>query len=292
MTVMDDLPDKSVVLIAGPTASGKSALALNLARAKNGVIINADSMQVYMELRILTARPTAVDEALVPHRLYGHVTAATNYSVAHWQRECMAEIALAHDMRQLPIVCGGTGLYFMSLINGLSAIPEIAPEVREKWRKFGGDLHAELMIRDSVSAAKLNPADRQRLIRALEVVESTGIALPQWQAQAKATAPLERFEVIKLHMTVDRLELYARADQRFDHMLELGALDELRALPQLLPNQPIMKAIGVPELQAHLRGEISLEQAKTLAQTATRQYIKRQLTWARGQMANWTKATL
>jgi tRNA dimethylallyltransferase len=291
MEFMFNLPEKSVVLIAGPTASGKSALAINIALANNGVIINADSMQVYQELRVLTARPNIGDEALVPHRLYGHMAGAAEYSVAQWQRECMAEIKKAHEAHQLPIVCGGTGLYFMSLINGLSAVPEISPEVREKWRGFEGDLLAELALRDSVSAAKLNPADRQRLIRALEVVESTGVALPDWQAQAKAAAPLQGMNVIKLHKIMAREELYARADLRFDQMIEQGALDEVKKLPQLHYNQPLMKAIGVPELQAHARGELTLAEAKVLAQTATRQYIKRQLTWARGQMADWSEAS-
>ncbi len=287
MEFMFDLPENSVVLIAGPTASGKSALAIELAREKNGVIINADSMQVYRELRILTARPSEAEEAQVPHRLYGHVAGAVDYSVAQWQRQCVAEIEQAVAAGRLPIICGGTGLYFMSLINGLSTVPEISTEVREKWRSFEGDLHAELMIRDSQSAAKLNPADRQRLVRALEVVESTGVPLPEWQAKAKAEGPFQRFNVVKLRKNPPRDELYRRADIRFDQMIEQGALDEVRALPPLHANQPLMKAIGVPELRAYLRGEITLEQARILAQTATRQYIKRQLTWARGQMRDW-----
>ena len=266
-------------------------MAMDLARAKHGVIINADSMQIYKELRVLTARPTVAEELELPHRLYGHIAAAADYSVAQWQRECVAEINQALAAGHLPIICGGTGLYFMSLINGLSTVPEISPEVREKWRNFEGDLHAELMIRDSTSAAKLNPADRQRLIRALEVVESTGVALPEWQAKAKVAAPLQNLNVVKLHKNLQREELYRRADLRFDQMIARGALDEVRALPPLHANQPLMKAIGVPELQAHLRGEMSLDQAKVLAQTATRHYIKRQLTWARGQMADWQNAT-
>ena len=276
-----------MVLIAGPTASGKSALAIELARAKNGVIINADSMQVYRELRILTARPSEAEEAQVRHRLFGHVAGAVDYSVAQWRRECVAEIEQALAAGRLPIICGGTGLYFMSLINGLSTVPEISPEVREKWRSFDGDLHTELTIRDSQSAVKLNPADRQRLVRALEVVESTGVSLPDWQAKAKVEAPLQRFNVVKLHKNPPRDELYARSDRRFDYMLAQGALEEVQSLPPLQPNQPLMKAIGVPELQSHLRGEITLERARVLAQTATRQYIKRQLTWARGQMRDW-----
>ena len=244
-------------------------------------------MQVYRELRILTARPLEAEEAQVRHRLYGHVSGAVDYSVAQWRRECVAEIEQALAAGRLPIICGGTGLYFMSLINGLSTVPEISPEVREKWRSFDGDLHTELTIRDSQSAVKLNPADRQRLVRALEVVESTGVSLPDWQAKAKAEAPLQRFNVVKLHKNPPRDELYARSDRRFDYMLAQGALEEVQSLPPLQPNQPLMKAIGVPELQSHLRGEIALEQARVLAQTATRQYIKRQLTWARGQMRDW-----
>jgi tRNA dimethylallyltransferase len=238
---MSDLPKNNVLLIAGPTASGKSTLALEIAREKNGVIINADSMQVYRELRILTARPTEADEQIVPHLLYGHIAARDEYSVAHWQKQCVAEISKAHQRAQLPIICGGTGLYFMSLINGLAGIPEISPDVREKWRSFAGDLQAELFARDPVSAAKLNPADRQRLIRALEVAESTGKTLPEWQAQAQNEAPLRNFRVRKMFKTLARDELYASADQRFDQMIEQGALEEVRALPLLHPNQPLMK---------------------------------------------------
>ncbi|WP_246714967.1 tRNA (adenosine(37)-N6)-dimethylallyltransferase MiaA [Aestuariivirga litoralis] len=280
---------KRAVLIAGPTASGKSALALAMAQAENGVIINADSMQVYRELRVVTARPSAEDEAAAPHKLYGHIAASTDYSVARWQREAMAEVETAWAQGQLPIICGGTGLYFMSLIKGLSEVPEIAPEVRDKWRSFTGNHHAELATRDPAMAYKLNPADRQRLIRALEVIESTGQSLLHWQASA--SAPLADVALRKLFKSLPREELYTRADARFVQMLEQGALDEVKTLPPLHKDQPLMKAIGVPELQAHLRGEISLDEARLLAQTATRQYIKRQLTWWRGQMADWDEVT-
>jgi tRNA dimethylallyltransferase len=278
---------KSVVLIAGPTASGKSALAMALAEAENGVIINADSMQVYSGLRILTARPTAQDEARLPHLLYGHRDPAAGYSTGLWQKEAAAAIKATLTLGKLPIICGGTGLYFMSLLKGLAEVPEISPEVRAKWRNCTGDLHAELAKRDPVSAEKLNPADRQRLIRALEVVESTGTTLPVWQAKAEASAPLQDFTVRRYFKSRPREELYARADARFEIMLGQGALDEVRSLPKLSASQPLMKAIGVPELRAHLRGEISLDEARTKAQTATRQYIKRQLTWWRGQMQGW-----
>jgi len=275
------------VLIAGPTASGKSALAMNLAEAENGVIINADSMQVYRELRVLTARPTLADEARVPHLLYGHRDPAADYSTGMWQKEAMTAIHATLAQGKLPVLCGGTGLYFMSLLKGLAEVPEIAPEVRAKWRNFTGDLYGELARRDTVSAAKLNPADRQRLIRALEVVESTGEPLPHWQARAEALAPLKGFAVRCLFKNLPREALYARADSRFEQMIAHGAIDELRALPDLHKDQPLMKAIGVPELKAYLKGAISLEEAKAKAQTATRQYIKRQLTWWRGQMGDW-----
>ena len=279
-----------VVLIAGPTASGKSALALQMAKAENGVIINADSMQVYGELRLLTARPTFQDESQAHHRLYGYVSALEPYSVARWQRDALAEINIAHAAGQTPILCGGTGLYFMSLINGLSEVPEPSAEVRAYWRAYGGDLHAELAQRDPAAAARLHPSDRQRLIRALEVIDCTGISLREWQRRAEATAPLQNFDVYKLFKTSPRETLYQRADARFDQMLEQGALDEVRALPPLEAAAPLMKAIGVRELLAHLKGEITLDEARKLAQIATRQYIKRQLTWARGQMSDWPQA--
>ena len=276
-----------VVLIAGPTASGKSALALDMANAENGVIINADSMQVYRDLRVLTARPSLQDESQAHHRLYGYVSALAPYSVARWQHDAVAEIDMAHAAGQTPIFCGGTGLYFMSLINGLAEVPEPTPEIRAYWRAYVGDLHAELAQRDPAAAARLHPSDRQRLIRALEVIDCTGISLHEWQVRAEATAPLQNFEVHKLFKTAPRETLYQRADARFDQMLEQGALNEVRAMPPLDAAAPLMKAIGVRELLAHLKGEITLDEARRLAQIATRQYIKRQLTWARGQMSDW-----
>ena len=278
---------KRVVLIAGPTASGKSGLAIEMARAENGVIINADSMQVYRELRIVTARPSVEDESNASHRLYGHVSAMDAYSVARWRREALGEIEAALASGQLPIICGGTGLYFMSLLKGLAAVPEPSPEVRTRWRGFEVDLHAELAARDPAAADRLHPSDRQRLIRALEVVDHTGISLHEWQARAEAAAPLKDFEVRKLFKTAPREILYAHADSRFDKMLEQGALEEVRALPPLDADAPLMKAIGVPELLAHLKGEIPLDEARARAKIATRQFIKRQLTWGRGQMPDW-----
>lgn len=280
---------KSVLLIAGPTASGKSALAIAQARARVGVIINADSMQVYKELHIITARPSADEEALVPHRLFGHISGADDYSTAAWLAEAESEIQVCWDNGQLPIICGGTGLYFTALEQGLAKLPAIEPAIREKWRNFDGDLHAELEMRHAQSAARLNAADRQRLIRSLEVFESTGKPLIEWQKQAQNESILQGANIERVFMNVQREEIYVRAEARFDQMLEQGALDEVGALPKLYPTQPLMKAIGVPELLAHLKGEINLDEAKIKAKTATRNYIKRQMTWFRGQMKAWQK---
>ena len=278
---------KSVLLIAGPTASGKSALAIAQAQARGGVIINADSMQVYKELRIITARPSVEEETLVPHRLFGHVIGADDYSTAAWLAEAESEIQVCWDGGQLPIICGGTGLYFTALEQGLAKLPAIEPAIREKWRNFDGDLHAELEMRHAQSAARLNAADRQRLIRSLEVFESTGKPLIEWQKQAQNESILQGANIERVFMNVQREELYIRAEARFDQMLEQGALNEVDALPKLDPTQPLMKAIGVPELLAHLKGDITLDEAKIKAKTATRNFIKRQMTWFRGQMKAW-----
>jgi tRNA dimethylallyltransferase len=281
---------KSALLIAGPTASGKSALAIIEARKRGGVIINADSMQVYRDLRILSARPSAEEEAQAPHRLYGQVSGGDDYSVARWLADAKVEMLRCWDEGALPIICGGTGLYFRALEMGLAETPLIDAEVREKWRSFAGDLHTELSKRDPEAAKRLNPADRQRIIRALEVVESTGRTLAQWQADAAASNFLNQINVERVYVNVPREALYARAERRFDVMMQQGALDEVKALPAFNAAQPIMKAIGVPELLAHVRGEISIEQAVIDGKTATRQYIKRQLTWWRGQMRHWHDA--
>jgi tRNA dimethylallyltransferase len=285
---MPKSPFKSAVLIAGPTASGKSALAITLARQRDGVIINADSMQVYRELRLISARPSAEEEARAPHRLYGHVAGADDYSVGRWLADAKLEIEACWAIGRLPIIVGGTGLYFMALQGGLADIPAIPDAIRAKWRSFDGDLHAELQRRDPVGAARLNPSDRQRIIRALDVITATGHSLHHWQQQAQAQGFLNDINVERLFVDVPREQLYARAEQRFDHMIEQGAVQEVAALPDLPAAQPIMKAIGVPELKAHLRGETTLPDAITLAKTATRHYIKRQLTWWRSQMQGWT----
>lgn len=279
--------EKRALLIAGPTASGKSALALEKAAACDGVIINADALQVYAPLRILSARPTAEEEARAPHRLYGHVGAEQPYSVASWLAEARREMDAAWQQGRLPILTGGTGLYFRALELGLAPVPEIPEEVRARWRSFAGDHHAELGRRDPAMAARLPPSDRQRLTRALEVIDATGRSLLDWQKQGQAQAPLAGIAVERIFRDVPRDALHARAEARFDAMVAAGALDEARSMMQLDPMLPAMKAIGLPELIAHLRGEASLEEAVARAKAATRQYIKRQLTWWRGQMGHW-----
>ncbi len=278
---------KSVLLIAGPTASGKSALALQAARNRNGVIINADSMQVYSELRILTARPSEEEEAQAPHRLYGTVNGAEHYSVAQWLAHATIEIMKCWEQDQLPIICGGTGLYFMALEKGLAKVPPIDSVIRDKWRNFEGDLHSELASRHLASAAKLNRADHQRLIRALEVFDSTGKPLSQWQTEAQEQSLLQGVNVDRFYVNVGREELYARAEKRFDLMIEQGALAEVEALPKLDAAMPLMKAIGVPQLRAYLLNQLALKDAIAQSKIATRHYIKRQTTWFRGQMKNW-----
>jgi tRNA dimethylallyltransferase len=286
---MPKSPLKSAVLIAGPTASGKSALAIEMARDRGGVIINADSMQVYRELRIISARPSAEEEEQAPHRMYGHVAGADDYSAGRWLADAKLEIEACWAIGRVPIIVGGTGLYFLALQGGLADVPPIPVDVREKWRAFNGDLHGKLQLLDPLAAAKLNPADQQRIIRALEVVDATGRTLADWQGQSRANGFLNEINVERIFVDVPREELYVRAERRFDVMMEQGALNEVAALPGLPPSQPIMKAIGIPELMSHLRGQTTREEAVALAKTATRQYIKRQLTWWRGQMQNWSR---
>jgi tRNA dimethylallyltransferase len=278
------------VLIAGPTASGKSALALALAQRTGGVIINTDSMQVYRDLRILTARPTPDDEARVPHRLYGHVDAAINFSAGAWVADAAKTLGAAQADRQLPIFVGGSGLYFKALIRGLSAVPPIPPAVREEVRarleRDGVEaLHAELATRDPESAERLKPRDRSRIARALEVVEATGRSLLDWHREGlPPLLPPGAFHAVFL--SPERDALYARIDARFDAMLMSGALEEVAALAarQLDPLLPAMKAHGVPALIRHLKGEIALEEAAEIGRADTRHYAKRQFTWFRHQL--------
>jgi tRNA dimethylallyltransferase len=294
---MTDRASKRAVLIAGPTASGKSALALALAEALGGTIINADSMQVYRDLRIVTARPTAQEEARVPHLLYGHVDAAENYSVGRWCVEASAALAAVERAGRLPVVVGGTGLYFKALTRGLAAVPPIPPQiraaVRERPEREGiAALYAELGERDAATARRLMPRDRARVTRALEVVLATGRSLTDWHAEGMKPA-LDPAAAIKVFLDIERAELYRRIDGRFDAMLASGALDEVRALARrnLDPALPAMKAHGVPWLIRHLDGGIDLAAAVEGAKRDTRRYSKRQGTWFRHQLPDWTWAT-
>jgi tRNA dimethylallyltransferase len=284
--------DKAV-LIAGPTASGKSALALELAQAAGGLVINADSMQVYRDLRIITARPAPDDEARAPHRLYGHVDAAVNFSAGHWVTDAAAALADARAQRRPAIFVGGSGLYFKALTRGLSAVPPIPPAVRESVRaRLERDgieaLHAELARRDGASAGRLKPRDRARIARALEVVEATGRSLTDWHRDGLPPL-LPPGQVRALFLAPERETLYARIDARFDAMLAAGALDEVAALAarQLDPLLPAMKAHGVPALIRHLRGEITLDAAAAIGRADTRHYAKRQFTWFRHQLPDF-----
>lgn len=285
---MSEEPFKRAVLIAGPTASGKSALAMRLASERNGVIVNADSMQVYRELRVVTSRPSVEDEARVEHRLYGYVSGADDYSVGGWLNDARAAIQSVWDEGRIPIVTGGTGLYFKALIEGLVDVPPIPADIKAYWREADGDLHARLQKRDPEMARQLNPADRQRIVRALEVHDATAKSLLWWHAQGSSSAMLKDVAVERIYVSLPREELHVRAARRFGQMLEQGALDEVKALPVLPPAKPIMKAIGVPELMAHLAGVMTLDEAREKAIVSTRQYIKRQETWWRGQMTGWT----
>jgi tRNA dimethylallyltransferase len=285
------------VLIAGPTASGKSALALALAQTHDAVIINSDSMQVYRDLRVITARPAREEEAIVPHRLYGHVDAAVNFSAGSWVADAAVALGQARAQNRLPIFVGGSGLYFKALISGLSAVPPIPAELRESVRarieRDGVEaLHAELARRDPATAERLKPRDRTRIARALEVIESTGRSLTDWHREGlPPLLPPGTFSA--LFLAPDRDQLYARIDARFDAMLAAGALEEIADLAarRLDPLLPAMKAHGVPALLRHLRGEITLEEAATIACADTRHYAKRQFTWFRHQLPEfeWVK---
>jgi tRNA dimethylallyltransferase len=278
------------VLIAGPTASGKSALALQLAQKTGGVVINTDSMQVYRDLRVLTARPTPKEESAVPHQLYGYVDASVNFSAGAWVADAARVLTEARAQNRLPIFAGGSGLYFKALTRGLSAVPPIPPEIRESVRaRLDCDgveaLHAELARHDAVSAERLKPRDRTRIARALEVVEATGRSLTDWHREGLPPI-LPPGEFTALFLSAEREALYARIDARFDAMLMAGALEEVAVLAarNLDPLLPAMKAHGVPALIRHLRGELTLEEAATIGRADTRHYAKRQFTWFRHQL--------
>jgi tRNA dimethylallyltransferase len=284
------------VLIAGPTASGKSALALAVAERVGGTVVNTDSMQVYRDLKIITARPGADETARVPHLLYGHVDAAENYSAGRFVEDAAAALEQARAAGRIPVFTGGTGLYFKALTSGLAAIPRVPPEVRESVRarlEAAGPapLHAELARLDPAAAAQLQPADRTRIARALEVVEATGRSILEWRCEGQP-ALLAAARVVKIFLSPDRAVLYHRIDARFEAMLEAGALDEVARLAarRLDPLLPAMKAHGVPWLIRHLEGGMSLAAAAEEAKKDTRHYAKRQFTWFRHQLGDWPQA--
>jgi tRNA dimethylallyltransferase len=278
-----------VIIIAGPTASGKSALALELASAFGGRIINADSLQIYHDLRILSARPDDAALARVPHRLYGYLDAAERGSAGRWLALALAEIAASHRAGRLPIVVGGTGLYLRALQHGLASIPPIPAAIREEaaalYRALGGGPFRErLRTLDPVAAARLPPGDRQRLMRAWEVVRATDRPLGEWHS---GVAPASPYRFASVLLAPPREALYAACNARFLGMIAKGALDEVAALGarSLDPGLPAMKAVGVPELLRHWQGDITLDETVAAAQQATRRYAKRQMTWFRHQMA-------
>ncbi|WP_370678076.1 tRNA (adenosine(37)-N6)-dimethylallyltransferase MiaA [Pleomorphomonas sp. PLEO] len=285
--------ERRAVLIAGPTASGKSALALAIAERCGGVVINADSMQVYRELRILTARPTQEDEARAPHRLYGHIGSGDGYTVASYLDDL--EKTLIAIVRQPAVIVGGTGLYFNAMTQGLSDVPPIDERVRAFWREraqttSAAALHKELAVVDPVLYGRLHPNDTQRVLRALEVADSTGRPLSEWQ-ETRSRPLISGGHIAHVVMAPERDWLHARIDERFRAMAASGGLDEARAFAALRldPALPAMKAIGVPEMIAAARGELPVEEAVEAAITATRQYAKRQETWFRNQMADWPR---
>ena len=282
-----------MALIAGPTASGKSALAIALAERTGGTVINADSAQVYAELRVLSARPSAEDEARVPHRLFGHVAGAEDYSAARWAEEAKAEIAAAHGRGSLPVLAGGTGMYIRTLLDGIAPVPEIDPAIRAEVRALPvTETHRLLGEADPEAAARLNPTDTTRVARALEVVRSTGRTLAAWQAE-RVGGIGDAIELAPLILLPDRAWLAERCDRRLRAMFEDGAIEEVRGLLQrndIPSNAPVRRAIGVAEIAAFLEGSLSRDEALERAQAATRQYAKRQYTWLRHQPpAGWPR---
>jgi tRNA dimethylallyltransferase len=280
------------VLIAGPTASGKSALGIKLAQGLDGVVINADSMQVYRDLRVITARPTPDEEAQAPHRLYGQVDAAVNFSVGRYVADAV-QVLQGLQGRKLPLFVGGTGLYFKALTEGLSDMPPVPDEVREQVRRDSEgletpELHSLLSERDPETARTLRTSDRLRVQRALEIFAATGRPLVSFHG-ARQPGPFADIPVIKLFLAPDRDDLRRRIDGRFLAMMDQGALDEVRTLGErnLDPMLPAMRAHGVPGLLAYLRGEVSLDEAIAKGQGDTRRYAKRQFTWFRHQLPDW-----
>ena len=281
------------ILIAGPTASGKSALAQSVARRHGGEVVNANSMQVYRDLRILTARPTPLEEQTVPHRLFGHVDGAENYSVGRWLEDFKATLDELAARGRVAVVAGGTGLYFKAVLQGLSDIPAVPADVRAKVRESARgrpaqELHAELAWVDPITASRLRPSDPQRILRALEIFAATGRSLAQFQG-ARTPPLLEAINCPSFFIAPSRPELFARINARFDKMIESGALDEARTLGSrgLDPLLPVMRAHGVPHLLSFFEGRISLDEAIERGKSDTRRYAKRQVTFARHQLPNF-----
>ena len=281
-------------LIAGPTASGKSALALALAEQTGAEIINADSMQLYADLRVLTARPMAEEEARAPHHLFGVADGADGWSTGRWLRACVEALDAIAARGNPAIVVGGTGLYFKALTEGLADIPPIPPEARATatsyYRREGeGAVRDRLLKGDPVSEARIAPADKQRLIRALEVLIATGRGLTDWHNDQQPALAEGSWSAGVIEP--EREGLYARCDARLEEMASNGALEEVAALAArgLDPMAPVMKAVGVREFAAHLRGEMTLDQALKAARQETRHYAKRQLTWLRNQTPDWER---
>lgn len=290
-------PDKlRVALIAGPTASGKSDLAVGLAKAlaQPAVVINADSAQVYSDLRVLSARPSEAEMQGVPHRLFGAWDGADACSAADWAAAARQEITAAHETGAIPILVGGTGLYVRTLLDGIAPIPDIDPAIRKEVRGLAtADAHCALQSEDPERAAKLNPSDSQRIARALEVVRSTGRTLGAWQEYREGGIGSQT-SLAPLVLLPERETIYARCDARFEAMLDQGAVGEVEALLDraLSPDLPVMRAIGVPEIAGWLRGEWSREEAIARGQQATRNYAKRQFTWLRHQPpADWPRVS-
>lgn len=281
------------VLIAGPTASGKSAAALALAETIGGVVINADSMQVYREPRILTARPSDAEMQRMPHLLYRHVSVRVPYSVGRYQADALVALAEARRLKRIPIFVGGTGMYFGVLTEGIANIPSVQPQLREAATRRRTDIgaesfHAELATRDPASAARLRASDSQRVLRAYEVFEATGRTLSAWQREMGRPV-LAGMTLARFVMAPERSELYRRIDARFDRMIEEGAREEARTLVGLDPSLPASKILGLRELLAVDAGTLGLSEALVLAKTASRQYAKRQMTWFRRRMQDWTQ---
>jgi tRNA dimethylallyltransferase len=285
----DPVSQKSAVVIAGPTASGKSAYAVRLAQRLDGQIVNADALQLYADLQILSARPTAAEMGGIAHHLYGTWDGSEAASAADWRYVAMTTLNMIWKKNRLPIIVGGTGLYLRALLDGFAQVPEVPADIRIGVRALSTTERAAALAKeDPAMAAKLNPNDSQRLARALEVVRATGHSLSSFHGP-QPDGLTQNAQVFTLRLLPERAELYDRCDARLEQMVHGGALDEVRRLDarKLAPDLPVMKAVGVPELLAHVRGETDLASALAAAKLSTRHYAKRQYTWFRNQCADW-----